>query len=53
MKGKQLVDYGITAMIVYLAYRLLAPILNWVAYLIPTIAVIMIVIGFIKMYSEK
>lgn len=53
MKGKQLVDYGITALIVYLAYKVLSPILDWIVYLIPTIAVIMIAIGCIKMYREK
>ena len=53
MSGKQLVDYGITALVVYLAYKILSPILNWIAYLIPTVAVILIIIGCIKMYKEK
>lgn len=53
MNGKQLVDYGITALVVYLAYKILSPILNWIAYLIPTVAVILIIIGCIKMYKEK
>lgn len=53
MKGKSLVDYGITALIVYLAYRILEPLIHWIAYLIPTIAIILIIIGCIKMYSEK
>lgn len=53
MKGKELVDYGITALIVYFAYKLLAPIAGWLINLIPTVAAIMIVIGCIKMYKEK
>ena len=53
MRGKQLVDYGITALIVYLAYKLLAPIAGWFINLIPTVAIIMIIIGCIKMYTEK
>lgn len=53
MNGKQLVDYGITALIVYFAYKLLAPIAGWLINLIPTAALIIIVIGCIKMYREK
>ena len=53
MSGKQMVDYGITALIVYLAYKILSPILDWIVYLIPTIALIIIVIGCIKMYRGK
>lgn len=53
MSGKQMVDYGITALIVYLAYKILSPIINWIVYLIPTAALIVIIIGCIKMYREK
>ena len=53
MSGKQMVDYGITALIVYLAYKILSPIINWIVYLIPTTALIVIIIGCIKMYREK
>ena len=53
MNGKQLVNYGLTALIVYLLYKILSPILNWIVYLIPTVAVILIIIGCIKMYREK
>lgn len=53
MRGKELVDYGITALIVYFAYKLLAPIAGWLISLIPTVAIITIVIGCIKMYKEK
>ena len=53
MNGKQMVDYGITALVVYLAYKLLAPIAGWLINLIPTAALITIVIGCIKMYKEK
>ena len=53
MTGKQLVDYGITALLVYIAYKVLAPIAGWLINLIPTVAVIIIVIGCIKMYKEK
>lgn len=53
MNGKQMIDYGITALVVYFAYRILSPIIDWIAYLIPTIAIILIIIGCIKMYREK
>ena len=53
MRGKELVDYGITALIVYFAYKLLAPIAGWLINLIPTIAAIVIIVGCIKMYREK
>lgn len=53
MNGKQLVDFGITALLVYFAYNILVPLLDWIVYLIPTIAIICIIIGCIKMYSEK
>ena len=53
MTGKQLVNYGITALVVYLAYKILSPIAGWIINIIPTIATIMIIIGCIKMYSEK
>lgn len=53
MNGKQLVDYGITALIVYLAYKILSPLISWIIYIIPTVAVICIIIGCVKMYTEK
>lgn len=53
MTGKELIDYGITALIVYFAYKILAPILGWLICLIPTLAIIIIIIGCIKMYKEK
>lgn len=53
MNGKQMVDYGITALIVYFAYKLLSPIAGWLISIIPTIAIILIIIGCIKMYREK
>ena len=53
MNGKQLVNYGVTALVVYFAYKILAPIINWIVYLIPTVAIILIIIGCVKMYSEK
>lgn len=53
MNGKLLVDYGITALIVYFGYKILSPILGWFICLIPTIAIILIIVGCIKMYKEK
>ena len=53
MNGKQLVNYGLTALVVYFAYKILAPILDWIVYLIPTVAVIMIILGCIRMYRGK
>lgn len=53
MNGKQLVDYGITALVVYLAYKILSPLISWIIYIIPTAAVICIIIGCVKMYTEK
>lgn len=52
MSGKQLVDYGVTALLVYFAYKILSPLIGWILYLIPTAAIIMIVIGCIKMYRH-
>ncbi len=53
MDGKSLINYGITALVVYLVYRILAPIIEWIVYLIPTAAIVCIIVGFIKMYTEK
>ena len=53
MNGKQLVDYGITALVVYVLYKVLSPIASWIVGLIPTIAFIVIIIGCIKMYKEN
>lgn len=53
MDGRKMIDYGITAMVVYFAYKLLSPIAGWLINLIPTIAFIVIIIGCIKMYKEK
>lgn len=53
MTGKQMVDYGVTALIVYFAYKLLAPLIGWLICLIPTIAIVVIVIGCIKMYRNQ
>lgn len=53
MDGKSLVDCGIVALIVYFVYKILAPLFRWIIYLIPTFAIILIIIGCIKMYQEK
>lgn len=52
MSGKQLVDYGVTTLLVYFAYKILSPLIGWILYLIPIAAITMIVIGCIKMYRH-
>ena len=53
MSGKQMVDYGLTALLVYFVYKILSPLISWIIYLIPTGAIICVIVGCIKMYQEK
>jgi len=53
MSGKELTRYGLITLLVYYAYKILSPLIDWIVYLIPSAAMIMIIVGCIKMYKEK
>jgi hypothetical protein len=51
--GKTLIQIGLAGFLLSIAYKILVPIINWFVYLIPTISIIMIIFGIIKLSLSK
>ena len=53
LKGEDFLTYGIIALVVSMLYRVLAPLINWIVYLIPTLALTAILYGLYLIYIKK